>query len=384
MEMKDYIYREITPHVLDAQKIYPVTLVSGARQVGKSTLCRQLFPEYRFVNLEDPSAKSFAAADPNGFLDALGTNAVIDEAQNCPALLSAIQAKVDLNQDNRYILTGSSDFALMHTACQSLAGRVALFTLPPLSFSEVGEGRLDASTDELVCRGFFPSVLAKGDTPVRFYRNYYATYIEKDVRSLLKVGNLGNFDTFVRLLAGRVGTESNASALSSEVGVSSNTITEWTSILAASYIIFPLRPYFANISKRLSKMPKWYFYDTGLAAYLLGIEDPRHIAYHPLRGALFENMVVAEFVKKYMNMARDPKLYFYRENGGREVDILRQTATGIEAFEIKSAKTFNSAFMSNMKYLDKVLPESAVRSTVIYDGTAFPPNLINVRDVRGL
>ena len=379
--MDSYIPRSISPFISDAHRHYPVTLLSGARQVGKSTLCRHLFPDYRFVNLENPTPRSIANADPNGFLDSLGDTAIIDEAQNCPGLLSAIQARVDENPKLRYVLTGSSDFALMHTACQSLAGRVALFTLPPFTFGELGAERIGIPTEELIWRGFYPGVIANGISPDVFYRNYYNTYIEKDVRNLLNVKNLNKFDIFMRLMAGRVGSESNASSLSAEVGVSSNTISEWVSILEASYIIFPLRPYFANISKRLSKMPKWYFYDSGLAAYLLGVEAPSQLSYHPLKGALFENMVVAEFMKRRLDIGKDTNLNFYRERSGKEVDILQTFPDGLRAYEIKSAKTFNSEFTTNLEYLKKSLPEPPVASSVIYDGETFRPTAINLRDL---
>jgi hypothetical protein len=349
--------------------------------VGKTTICRHIFANYTYINLEDIGSRNLAKSDPNYFLDSLGKYALIDEIQNCPELLSSIQVRVDQDKTHRYILTGSSNFSLLHTACQSLAGRAALFTLPPLTFSELGRERLQRPTDSLLLEGFYPGVNCDGIPFNIFYRSYYNTYVERDVRNLLRIQNLEKFDIFVRLLAGRAGSELNASSLAVEVGVSSVTISEWMSILEAAYIIFPLRPYFSNISKRLTKMPKIYFYDTGLAAYLLGIEEPTQLATHPLRGALFENMAVAELVKQRMNQAKDPNQSFYREYSGREVDLLIAQSDGLHAYEIKAAKTFKPEFTANMQYLASKLPGQIASTTIIYDGETMGAQVKNVRDI---
>ncbi len=375
-----YIQREIEKEILYEQPFYPVTLVTGARQVGKSTLCRHLFPDYKFVNLENIDTRTLALKDPAGFIESLGSNSIIDEVQNCPELFSQIQSVVDLDKAKRYILTGSCNFALMKTACQTMAGRVALFTLPPLAFRELSAQYLDQPTENLIFKGFYPAVIADEMDPYKYYRRYYNLYVERDVRDYLKIGNLVKFDTFIRLLAGRIGSEFNASSLSVEVGVSAKTIHEWTSILEASYIIFPLRPFYSNISKRLAKMPKYYFTDTGLACYLLGIEESRQLSTHPLRGSLFENLVVAQMYKSRQNQVKDNDLYFYRETSGREVDILRRRPAGIEAFEIKAASTYRPDFNKNMDYLKGLLPD-VTRTTIIYDGGSVPPGIVNVREL---
>lgn len=379
--MEGYIYRNLSEPILYAHKYYPVIMVTGARQVGKSTICRHLFPDYSYVNLEDNESLIKAQTDPKVFLDSLGQNIIIDEIQRCENLFSQIQVKVDNNPELRYILTGSSDFTLMKNASQSLAGRIAVFTLPPLTFMELSLPLKNIPTPDLFFRGFYPGVVAGKRPPELFYRNYYSTYLEKDIRRQLKVENLSKFDVFMRLMAARVGSEFNASSLSAEIGVSSKTISDWCSILEASFIIFPLRPYYANISKRLSKMPKIYFYDTGLPTYLLGIENPSQLVSHPLRGALFENMAVAELMNCRLNEAKDPNLNFYRERNGREVDIIQSSPDGLKAYEIKSATTFHPEFLKNLEYLTKVLPQSPIAKTVIYDGESYPPLAENIRNM---
>lgn len=375
-----YIYRALTPAIEEAHKYYPVILITGARQVGKSTLCRNLFPDYRFENLENISSRVAALRDPVAFIENLGSRAIIDEVQNCPELFSQIQCVVDEDKTKRFILTGSCNFTLMKNACQSMVGRVAVFTLPQFSLGELSAGETQLPTDTLIQQGFYPGVIADGIPAKLFYTSYYNTYIERDVRDVLRIGNLVKFDTFIRLVASRVGSELNASALSTEVGISSTTISEWISILQASYIVFALPPYFANISKRLTKMPKYYFYDTGLLCYLLNIDNPKKLVGYPLRGQIFENLVVGEMMKEAFNRAATPNLYFYREHSGREVDVLRMGADRIDAYEIKSASTFREEFMSNMDQLKKIL-DRPVDTTLIYDGQSFPPQILNFRDI---
>lgn len=375
-----YIYRALTPAIEEAHKYYPVILITGARQVGKSTLCRNLFPDYRFENLENISSRVAALRDPVAFIENLGSRAIIDEVQNCPELFSQIQCVVDEDKTKRFILTGSCNFTLMKNACQSMVGRVAVFTLPQFSLGELSAGETRLPTDTLIQQGFYPGVIADGIPAKLFYASYYNTYIERDVRDVLRIGNLVKFDTFIRLVASRVGSELNASALSTEVGISSTTISEWLSILQASYIVFALPPYFANISKRLTKMPKYYFYDTGLLCYLLNIDNPKKLVGYPLRGQIFENLVVGEMMKEAFNRAATPNLYFYREHSGREVDVLRMGADRIDAYEIKSASTFREEFMSNMDQLKKIL-DRPVDTTLIYDGQSFPPQILNFRDI---
>lgn len=378
--MNEYINRKIEPKILELCPFYPVIIVTGPRQSGKTTMCKQLFKDYNYVNLESFSERRNANNDPEAFLDSIGNKAIIDEVQNSPELLSQIQARVDADKSLRYVLTGSCNFSLLHTVTQSLAGRASLFTLMPLSFHEISPSYLQNSMETIAFNGFYPGVII-GKSPVHaFFMNYFNTYIERDVRDLLKIKNLDRFDTFVRLLAGRASTEFNASSLAVEVGVSSNTITEWLTLLKASYIVFSLSPYYANINKRLTKSPKIYFYDTGLMLSLIGIEEPEQLATHPLRGAAFENLIVSELVKQRYNEVKRLNYYYYRENAGREVDLLQDTPQGMKLSEIKVAKTYNTDFRKNIDYLIKLLP-NVVSSRVIYDGTSMPPKIVNFREI---
>lgn len=378
----NYIPRAITPRIEDAHRHYPVITITGPRQAGKSTLCRHIFPDYKYVNLERIAIRSVASNDPQGFLESLGNYAIIDEVQHVPELLSEIQVMVDENRDRRYILTGSSNFSLLNIVSQSLAGRSALFTLLPFSFDEIRPGIIDRPIEEIAYQGFYPGVLVNGIPPQDFYDNYYNTYVERDLRDLLRVSNLLKFDMFVRMLALRVGAEFNASALSREVGVSAVTISEWLSILVTSYIIFELPPYYANPNKRLTKNKKIYFHDTGLLCSLLGIESPLNINNPTLWGAIFENLAVSSLVKKNLNEGKRSNLYFYRENRGIEVDVVEQNNhNSVHLYEIKSGKTLQADYAANMKKLAAQL-DVPVEYSVIYNGESIPPLAINVRDIR--
>lgn len=375
-----FIDRQLASAITEVEPFYPVVVLTGPRQSGKTTLLRHLYPSYAFVNLERPSSREFARDDSEAFLDSLGPCAIIDEVQNVPELLSAIQARVDLNPQLRYKLTGSSDFSLMHTVTQSLAGRAALFTLLPFSMQELSAEYVQQRTDTLEFNGFYPGVISNGIRPDIFFSNYYSTYIQRDVRDLLQVRDIDKFHRFIRLLAGRTGTEFNASALAVESGISSPTAASWLSILKTSYLLFELPPYYANINKRLTKSSKIYFFDTGLLCHLLGINNVSQLDIHPLRGAIFENMVVSEFMKQSFNAARRPEYYFYREKSGREVDLIDESVMPMAMYEIKAAKTYRSEFVENMT---KVAAKLTVQTTqtVIYDGETLAPKLLNFRQI---
>lgn len=376
--MTEYIPRLLSCKIREAHDHFKVLVITGPRQSGKTCLCRNLYPNYTYVNLENISDRAAAMSDPTSYLEALGESAIIDEVQNVPELLSMIQVRIDENPSLRYILTGSSNFSLLESISQSLAGRAAMFNLLPFSLQEIHTATESKNTDELLWMGNYPGVIANGIPPFIFYQNYYNTYVERDLRSYLKLKNIVNFDTFMRLLASRVGSEFNASAIAREVGVSSNTISEWLSILTTSYIAFPLRPYYINIGKRFTKMPKIYFYDTGLLSYLLGIEKPEQLGNHILRGAIFENYAIGELLKRRLNQGKDACLYFYRDSSGCEADALISTAAGIELYEIKSSKTLRPDFMANMKYLKSKI-ERVLSTTVIYDGIDIRPIAMNLR-----
>lgn len=375
-----FIPRLLSEKIREIEPYYPVTVLTGPRQSGKTTLLKHLYPDYSFVNLEQPSARHYATEDAEGFLDSLGEKAIIDEVQNVPDILSAIQARVDMRPELRYKLTGSCDFSLMHTVSQSLAGRASLFTLLPFSFEELSGEYKAKPTDELEFNGFYPGVVNVGIPPEIFFSNYYQTYIQRDVRQLLQVKDIDKFHRFIRLLAGRTGTELNASTLGVEAGVSSPTVASWVSILKTSYIIFDLPPYYANINKRLTKSAKVYFHDTGLLCYLLGIRNASQLDSHPLRGAVFENMVVSEMVKRSYNRAELPSLTFYREKSGREIDVIDEGVTPAAMYEVKASRTFRPEFTDNMKKVSEIL-SGTWRQTVVYDGQTLGANLINYRDL---
>lgn len=371
----NYIYRSISKSILDAIQYYSVITITGPRQVGKTTLCKNLFPDYTYINLEHPAQRTIIEQDIEAFFANSNTHLIIDEVHHLPQMLSYIQVLVDENPDRKFILTGSSNFALLHQITQSLAGRTALFTLLPFAQSELS-GTKDLSTDQLLYQGFYPAIYTKKTPANMLYRDYYNTYVERDIHQLLKVKNLQAFQTFIRLCAGRVGSECNFSSLSNDVGVSVPTITEWVSILQASYIVWKLPPYFANINKRLVKTPKLYFYDTGLLCYLLGIENVQQLKTHPLRGSIFENMVLNEVLKSRFNQGKDNNLCFYRENKGSEVDLVSPQSNKLSIMEIKSAKTFTKDFMRGIKHLEEILGEDIVRSCVVYDGDLESPTLM--------
>lgn len=378
--MKEYIERLVASSILEAHKYFPVIIVTGPRQSGKSTLCRHLFRDYTYTNLEDISLRTDAMRNPVGFIDSLGDKAIIDEVQNVPELLSMIQVRVDENENKKYILTGSSNFSLLRTKSQSLAGRAAIFTLLPFSLIETKSIMEKEATDDIIVNGLYPRVVADHAPIEYYYRSYYNTYVERDLRDLLKVRNLMAFDTFIRLLASRIGSEFNATAIARETGVSSVTVKEWMSILMTSYIAFPLMPYYRNISKRMTKMPKIYFYDTGLACFLLGINDAEILKNHQMRGALFENLAVCELLKSSYNQGREPRLFFYRETSGLEVDVVSEESAGLHLYEIKAGVNLRSNYLDNIKKVKEILP-NVIKSTIIYDSVAHPPLSLNIRDI---
>lgn len=347
---------------------FSVIVLTGPRQSGKTTLCKEMLKDYAYFNLEDLLVLQQIQEAPKQFLEKYAPNGIIlDEAQRYPAIFSFVQVVADEHPDYRFVLTGSSNFALMHKVTQSLAGRAALFTLLPLSLAELAEN-IDKETDTLMFNGGLPAVWAKQIPAADVCRSYYNTYIERDVRELLNIKELSKFQTFIRLCAGRVGNEFNASSLANEIGVSVFTINEWLSVLEASYILFRLPPFFRNIGKRLIKTPKIYFYDTALVCFLLNIENETQLASHPLRGSIFENLVVLEFIKNRLNVGKEQNIYFYRDKSQHEVDVIQEFGDSYRAYEIKSARAFHSDFPKNLKYLKSILGDALTLTQVIYDG----------------
>lgn len=339
--------------------------VVGPRQSGKSTLVRHVFPEKPYVSLENPDFRIFATQDPRGFLSTYPDGAILDEVQRTPELFSYLQEILDTaNQNGLFILTGSNNFILQEHISQSLAGRVGYLQLLPLSLEEIGE--LDTDPDSLMFRGGYPILYQQAISPTRWYANYIRTYVERDVRLIKNIGNLNIFEKFLRLCTGRIGQLLNMSSLAVEVGVDVKTIDAWLSVLEMSFVVFRLQPYHQNYNKRIVKMPKLYFYDVGLALSLMGVEESSQVQLHPFRGALFENLIVLEFMKQRLNAGRRPNLYFWRDNTGNEIDILLDRGTELLAIEVKSGQTITADYFKGLNFWQRTSGQDG--GFVVYAG----------------
>ena len=370
------IRREISEKLISLSKQVPVVTIIGPRQSGKTTLVKECFPEYTYVNLEDPITRMFAKEDYKSFFETYKEPLIIDEVQRVPELLSAIQVIVDSDRENngRFILTGSHQPSLQEGIAQSLAGRTSIMTLLPLSMKELNQdGQLESlSIDDLLIKGFMPELYKKvSREPLTYYRDYLNTYVEKDLREMLEIKNLDKFLRFLTLLAARVGQVVNLSALSGEVGVSSTTLSEWLSVLEASYIVYRLKPFFSNITKQQIKSPKIYFTEVGLAVYLLGIETENQANRDPLRGNLFENLIVSEVLKSRLNDNIDPNIFYMRTAKGVEVDLIVKKENDLFPYEIKTSMTPNKTFSRHLLYF--VEAEDYARDPkIIYAGDSYP------------
>ena len=373
------IERKIQKQLLRLWESYPVVTITGPRQSGKTTLAQSTFPHIHYVSLERPDIRHMAKTDANAFLKSYPPPVIIDEIQRVPQLLSYIQVIVDENGENgQYLLTGSHQPQLNAGVSQSLAGRTGLLRLLPLSIQELSEYGITMERDEFLFKGFMPRAYNNPLEPHTLYSDYFATYIDKDVRQMINIKNISTFETFIKLLAGRTGQLINQSSLANDVGVSSTTIAEWLSVLEASFIIFRLPCYFENFGKRLIKNQKLYFTEVGLVTWLLGIHDPTQVARDPLFGGLFENMVVVEALKSRLNAGLDPELYFLRDSGGTEVDLLfRKSHEQLIPIEIKGGMTWNKEFASNVIKLRK-LSSKFTDGFVVYSGELTP----EINDVK--
>jgi uncharacterized protein len=364
--------RQLAPVLQDRARYHPVVTVTGPRQAGKTTVCRAAFPHLPYSNLERPDTRDFAARDPQGFLNQFPDGAILDEVQRVPELLSWVQVNVDERPaPGRFVLTGSHNFDLMRSITQSLAGRTALLNLLPLSINELRGAGLPLTVDEMLFRGGYPRIHADRLDPTVTLADYFATYVERDLRQLTELRNLDEFRRFVRLAAGRVGQVLNLHSLATDVGVSDPTARAWLSLLEASYIVRLLPPWFANLGKRLIKAPKLYFCDVGLAVWLVGITDVRQLAAHPLRGHLFENLVVMEFVKHALNQGTSPTLHYYRDSTGLEVDLLVEYGVPpgrIGLVEVKSGQTYHADFARSIQQVGGLMGDKAGPRMVVYGG----------------
>jgi len=363
------INRTISTKIKRFAEQYPVVTITGPRQSGKTTLCKALFPEYTYSNLESLEEREFATKDPKGYLARFTQGAVIDEIQNAPNLLSYIQVNVDEKpQPGRYILTGSQNFALSNSISQSLAGRTAIARLMPFTLAEISMIKPLESLDQLLYTGAYPRIYDQNLDPTEALSFYLNTYIERDLRTLINIKDLSRFTTFLKLCAGRSGQLLNFSSLGNDCGVSHNTISHWISMLEASFIVKLLQPYHNNFRKRVIKSPKIYFLDVGLATFLLGIQDKQQISTHPLRGQLFETLVVTELLKYRFNLGKTDNLYFFRDSKGNEVDIIMEYGTQLLPIEVKSGTTITSDFFKGLKYFRKLAEDRVESAWLIYGG----------------
>lgn len=370
------INRELARTLHREAQLYPVVTLLGPRQAGKTTLAKQCFPEYTYVNLEDRQAREIATSDERKFFSLYPPPVIIDEIQRVPALASYVQVLVDADRDRMgaFILTGSQQPILSEAVSQSLAGRTSVLSLMPLTIHEMKAASMQLTTDELLLRGFMPDVHVRRIPPSTYYRNYFQTYVERDLKQLVNIRHMNQFERFVTLLAGRVGQVVNLSSLAGETGVSAPTIGEWMSILEAAFLIFKLPPYFSNVSKRVVKSPKIYFTDVGLAAWLIGLNSPEQVARDPLRGQLFENMVVSDIRKQMLNSGTDARLSFLRTEKGFEIDLIIARGTSVQPVEIKSAMTYHDSLAANLRKFAKE-DSAAIRPCLVYDGDISMPAL---------
>ena len=365
---KRYIERDVTPHLQKLMRSYPVVTICGPRQSGKTTLARHLYPEYDYVSLENYNERQRFYDDPVGFLALHPAPCIFDEVQNTPELLSYLQGIVDENDTpGMYILTGSVQMELQEKVTQSLAGRTGFVDLLPLSLHELQQAGISLSRDEYMLLGGLPRVHVQQIDPVNAYSDYFRSYVERDIRQLVNIRNLSEFELFVRLLAARVGQVVNLSAMAGEVGVSSTTLREWLTLLEASYIVFALHPYYKNFGKRLTKTPKIYFTEPGLVASLLGIETPAQMGRDPLVGNMFENLVVLEALKSRFNAGRRSNLYFFRDTKGFEIDLILDEQRLPRPVEIKSTHTYDSNLSRNVRQFVSMIPD-ALTPHLVYAG----------------
>ncbi len=362
------IRRALTNSILELADKYPITVITGPRQSGKTTLSKIIKPGYKYVNLENLSDREFAQTDPVGFLDTYQNGVILDEIQNVPSLFSYLQVVTDERKRNgEYILTGSQNFLMMEQISQSLAGRVALFNLLPFSLRELTNTPYQFNNwEEYAVSGSYPRKITQEIPAVDYYENYLKTYVERDVRLLKNITNLNLFQKFIQLLAGRAGQLFNQSSLGNELGLDNKTINSWFTVLETSFIAFKLMPYHSNFNKRIVKTPKIYFYDTGLLCYLLGIRNADDLNLHFAKGSIFENLTTTEMLKNSINQNTKSNFYFWRDASQNEIDLLRETGLQLDAFEIKSGKTIRQDFFKGLDFFKKLNPQGQLH--LIYGG----------------
>lgn len=363
-----YIPRRLENVIQEAAQYFSVISVTGPRQSGKSTMLKHLFPELPRYSMKDLHVRAFAEQDPVAFLNQHKEGMFIDEVQKVPVLLDYIQGIVDDDPSRRFVLTGSSNLELLQGLTESLPGRAGVYELLPMSMEETAEQIADKNTNQLLYDGLYPAICAHKNVAHLFYPAYVKTYLEKDVRDLLRIKDQMQFLKFMKLCAARIGSLFNASEVAMELGVDSKTVSHWLSVLQASYLVTLLPPYYENITKRVVKTPKLYFNDQGLACYLLDIESPKQLALDKMRGAVFENLVVMECIKHRFNQGKEGNVFFYRDSNGQEVDILVKEEGQLTAIEVKSSMTYQADFAKTLKMLPQWTSTPIVRRSVVYGG----------------
>ncbi len=363
-----YIPRRLESVIKEAAQYFSVISVTGPRQSGKSTMLKHLFPELPRYSMKDLHIRAFAEQDPVAFLNQHKEGMFIDEVQKVPVLLDYIQGIVDDDPSRRFVLTGSSNLELLQGLTESLPGRAGVYELLPMSMEETAEQIADKNTNQLLYDGLYPAICARKNMAHLFYPAYVKTYLEKDVRNLLRIKDPMQFLKFMKLCAARIGSLFNASEVAMELGVDSKTVSHWLSVLQASYLVTLLPPYYENITKRVVKTPKLYFNDSGLACYLLDIESPKQLALDKMRGAVFENLVVMECIKHRFNQGKEGNVFFYRDSNGQEVDILVKEEGQLTAIEVKSSMTYQTDFAKTLKMLPQWTSTPIVRRSVVYGG----------------
>jgi len=362
------IKREIQKELLSLARKYPVITLTGPRQAGKTTHVQMVFPDYSYCNLEHPEIRELARADPKSLLNNYRAPVIFDEIQRVPQLLSYIQVMVDSRpKKGSFILTGSNQLSLDEAISQSLAGRTALLRLLPLSIKELNDAGISYNRDKLITAGFLPGVHSNRLNPYKAYRNYFQTYVERDLKQLIRIKELVHFENFMRLLAGRTAQELNLHSISNDLGISSTTLAHWLSILEASFVVMRIYPYYENFGKRIIKSPKLLFTETGLVSYLLGIESHNQVHSHPLLGQMFENMVIMDAIKTRFNKGQDHNIFFYRDNNKNEVDVIFKSKKGLIPVEIKSAMTFHDDLLKGIRFFQRTAP-AAGKGYLIYSG----------------
>ncbi len=375
------IKRLIEEQMLSSMTRYPSITVYGPRQCGKTTTVRHLFPSFSYANLEDPNTRNLAIQDPYEFFKQFPEPVIIDEIQTVPSLLGAIQVRIDKKRENgRYVLTGSQQIPLKEAVSESLAGRTCILHMLPLSLKELKNAGVNIDRDTQLLAGLYPYLYkTKNAQPNEYYKNYVETYIERDILKLNRIHNLISFESFLGLLAGRCGSLINESSIASDAGISTPTVKAWLSILEASGIIYLLKPYYTFRTSQIVKTPKLYFTDTGLLSYLLNIENPKQMFRDPLRGNIFENLIVTEALKARRDKGRNENLFFFRNSNGVEVDIIDTSGTSLDIFEIKSGSALDKNDIRNMQLFSKKYPVSTMN--LVYSGEDYD-SFNNVRYIN--